>query len=215
MTNRLNLFTLFRNNISNVLCSSRTHKHIFDGKSFKRNFSIYSRFFFLFYFLFSTLSFIYGPFINLSHTHRLQNSTEPTRCQTPLHTQAAPTRRCIGWNSTEESSLCGSRTWSTLHRRNKVSENLISFLVQFMLLVFYYIFILFFRCFLYFLLFDSFFSSFYLILYLYDLTLCFKLVIIVTVFFSSSSLVRDVFSISIYKFIHSFQMFKQAALNFK
>lgn len=32
-------------------------------------------------------------------------------------------------------------------------------------------------------LFDSFFSSFYLILYLYDLTLCFKLVIIVTVFF--------------------------------
>lgn len=137
MTNRLNLFTLFRNNISNVLCSSRTHKHIFDGKSFKRNFSIYSRFFSLLFPFLDVIFYLRAVYQFITHTPTPKLSTEPTRCQTPLHTQAAPTRRCIGWNSTEESSLCGSRTWSTLHRRNKVSENLISFLVQFMLLVFY------------------------------------------------------------------------------
>lgn len=45
--------------------------------------------------------------------------------QTTLHTQTLTARWCVGRNFTEESSLCGSRAWSTLHRRNKVSRNLI------------------------------------------------------------------------------------------
>lgn len=45
--------------------------------------------------------------------------------QTTLHTQALTARWCVGGNFTEESSLCGSCAWSTLHRRNKVSRNLI------------------------------------------------------------------------------------------
>lgn len=56
-------------------------------------------------------------FINLSHD---------TTNQTTMLTQAAPAWRCIGRNFAKESSLCGSRTWSTLHRRNKVSKKNLS-----------------------------------------------------------------------------------------
>lgn len=46
-----------------------------------------------------------------------------TTHQTTLLTQAPTARRCIGGNFAEKSSLCGSRTRSTLHRRNKVSNH--------------------------------------------------------------------------------------------
>lgn len=69
MTNRLNLFTLFRNNIPNVLCSSRTHKHILDGKSFKRNFSIYSRFFLLLFPFLDVIFYLRAVYQFITHTH--------------------------------------------------------------------------------------------------------------------------------------------------
>lgn len=78
MTNRLNLFTLFRNNISNVLCSSRTHKHIFDGKSFKRNFSIYSRFFSLLFPFLDVIFYLRAVYQFITHTNT-DSKTLPNR----------------------------------------------------------------------------------------------------------------------------------------